>query len=272
MKLPSTESSNQLSMCFLLLSECLCLLCVLMVSLAFVDCCLETSLIINKNVVFYSAGPQLFNNAHRHSLIALSLFHCGLEWRWGGVSHYGAEQWINSLFALLPVELTCSDWLNDSLKLSNKLHKPTNQCSLLSLCSHSSPKTSAVTPLHLCFHLWPFLHSFHPSACPLCLPVIFHFRPLHPQGGPVLPGLPEVQAGGWLSTLLPGIHGPQPGCCRSPVHLLRWGRPGEPRRRRGPGQQRWGLWRHQWLPASGLLRYWGGYTRVEDLDEVAHSF
>lgn len=202
---------------------------------------------------FTGQGLGCFNNAHRHSLIAWSLSRCGLEWSWSGVSHYGDEQWINSLFALLPVELTCSDWLNDLYYLISFTRFLSQLINVyFSLCSLSSPKPSALTLLHLCFPLYPFLNTIHPFYLPSCrLP--FPIPP--PQGGPVIPGLPEVQVGGRLSPLLPGIHGPQPGCSRSSLHLLWWGWPGEPRRRRGAGQQRWSFWRHRRLPASGLLRY-----------------
>ncbi|XP_035993251.1 synaptogyrin-1-like isoform X2 [Fundulus heteroclitus] len=74
------------------------------------------------------------------------------------------------------------------------------------------------------------------------------------SGGPVVPRLPEIQAGGRLRPLLPGLHRSQPGCSRSALHVLRRGRLGKPERRRGPGQQRRGLRRHWRLPASRLLR------------------
>lgn len=129
----------------------------------------------------------------------------------------------------------------------------------LSLCSppllRSNTAASPLPPLIIPPHLSPIFAFLSSTFCPI---------PSVPKkkGGPVLPGLPEVQAGGRLGPLLPGIHGPQPGRSRSPVHLLRWGRRGEPGRRRrsgGPGQQRRGLRRHQRLPASGLLRsFWGG--------------
>lgn len=138
--------------------------------------------------------------------------------------------------------------------------------SLFSLFSQNLGSNTAASLLpHL--SISPRLSSIRLSSLPSCrLP-----PPIPPphQGGPVLPGLPEVQAGGRLSPLLPGVHGPQPGRSRSPLHLLRWGRRGEPRRWRGAGQQRWGLWRHRRLPAPGLLRYQGAWGVGGG--EVAHS-
>lgn len=94
----------------------------------------------------------------------------------------------------------------------------------------------------------------HP--CALACSSIFHQFPssVFPKGVPVVPRLPEIQAGGRLRPLLPRIHRPQPGCGRSTLHVLWRERLGEPGRRRRPGQQRRGLRRLRRLPAPRLLR------------------
>lgn len=129
--------------------------------------------------------------------------------------------------------------------------QPTNQV-FLSLVfffsTHPSP-LPALTPLHPCFTVFtPWIFSSLSLAFSISLPFL---TPI--QGGAVVPGLPEVQAGGRLRPFLPGVLGPQPGCSQCSLHLLRWGRPGESRRRRRPGQQWRCLWRHRRLPAAGLL-------------------
>lgn len=153
--------------------------------------------------------------------------------------------------ALPPLSLTrcLTNWLTHRT-VSNKLSELANLSLFCFFPSLNPPPRPALTTPPLCFHLHPLLHT---------LPLSVHL-----QGGPVFPGLPEVQAGGRLGPLLAGIHGPQPGR-RSPLHLFRRGWPGEPRRRRGPGQQWRGLRWLRWLPASGLLRcrretYPGGLT------------
>ena len=74
-----------------------------------------------------------------------------------------------------------------------------------------------------------------------------------PEGCSSLPGIPEVQAGGRLSSLLPGIRRPQPGSQRSGAPRWQWRVHRLHRRNGGPGRRGRRLRRLRRLPEPRLL-------------------